>query len=452
MNIMLLYLIRPGSQAVANMKTALARAVFLGLLLLPVPAKAQFIRDAEIENLLWDYSRPIFIAAGLRPEEVHIGVINNKRMNAFVAGGKNIFFHTGLILEAETPNVVIGVIAHETGHIVGKHLARSTDAMATARRPMLLATILGIGAIAAGQADAGMALITGGQQLAMGSFLSFSRAQEASADQVALTLLEKTGQSARGIRDMMDELADQEALSGVNQDPYIRTHPLSRSRVNFLEEGMRNSKFTERKDSPELQFRHEMAQAKIYGFLDHPNTTFRRYANQRGLPADYARAIALYRKGETDTAVDQVVRLIRQQPGNPYFHELKGQILYEAGRTRESIAPYRRSVALAPEEPLLHIGLATALLAQENRSDATEALNLLKTALRMEADNMTAYYQMATAYAVLGDTGRAELATAERYYILGNAQKASLHAARAMKHLPKNTPEWLKAQDIKKKP
>ena len=313
---------------------------------------------------------------------------------------------------------------------------------------MLLATILGVGALAAGQADAGMALITGGQQIAKGSFLSFSRAQEASADQIALRLLEKTEQSARGIRDFMDELADQEALSGVHQDPYVRSHPLSRDRVNFLDQGMKSSDFTNRTDSSKLQFRHDMAKAKIYGFLDHPGTTFRRYANQNNLPARYARSIAFYKNGETQKAVELVVKLINSQPNNPYFHELKGQILYEAGKLKQSIAPYRKSVAIAPNEPLLQIGLATSLLSLENKSSAEEALGILKKALRIEEDNMTAFYQMATAYALLGDTGRAELATAERYYILGNIKKASMHAHRAMKYLPKNSPEWLKAQDI----
>lgn len=421
--------------------------IFLALFITQ-QAKAQFIRDAEIENLLEDYSNPIFLAAGLKPDEVHIGIINNKSLNAFVAGGKNMYFHTGLILEAETPNVVIGVIAHETGHIVGGHLARTSDALASARKPMLLATILGVGALAAGQADAGMALITGGQQIAKGSYLSFSRAQEASADQIALRLLEKTEQSAHGIRDMMDELADQEALSGVHQDPYVRSHPLSRNRVNFIEEGMKSSNFSDRTDSPELQFRHDMAKAKIYGFLDHPGATLRRYARQETLPAKYARAIAFYKNGETQKAVQLVDKLIKLQPDNPYFFELKGQILYEAGHLDKSIAPYRKSVAIAPKEPLLQIGLATSLISLETKASAKEALEILKKALRMEKDNMTAYYQMATAYALLGDTGRAELATAERYYILGRLEIASMHAYRATKHLPKNSPEWLKAQDI----
>ncbi len=476
-NIMLLYLIRQFSQAChpagqvgtepamqnsyirkdkkINLRIIIkncAASLIFCTLVLTQQAKAQFIRDAEIENLLLDYSKPIFLAAGLKPDEVHIGIINNKRLNAFVAGGKNMYFHTGLILEADTPNVVIGVIAHETGHIVGGHLARTGDALAKASRPMLLATILGVGALAAGQADAGMALITGGQQIAKGSFLSFSRAQEASADQIALRLLEKTEQSARGIRDMMDDLADQDALSGVHQDPYVRSHPLSRNRVNFLEQGMKASAFTDREDSPALQFRHDMAKAKIYGFLDHPGTTLRRYAKQNTLPARYARAIALYKNGETSRAVQLVDKLIAYQPTNPYFHELKGQILYEAGRLTESIAPYRQSVALAPDEPLLQIGLATSLLSLETKASAEEALSILKKALRMEEDNMTAYYQMATAHALLGDTGRAELATAERYYILGHQQKASTHARRAMKFLPANTPEWLKAQDIMAKP
>lgn len=406
------------------------------------------IRDAEIEALLWDYAEPIFIAAGLNPDHVDIGIIDDKRLNAFVTGGKNIYFHTGLILEADHPNMVIGVIAHETGHITGGHLARSSEAMGKARTPILLGTLLGIGAIAAGQSDLGMGLMGLGQQAALGSYLSFSRAQEAAADQVALDLLQATGQSAEGILDMMNMLAGQEILSEVQQDPYIRSHPLSRDRVNFMQHGVDESKFSHVTDSPELQFRHDMAKAKIYGFLDHPGTTFRRYRRDDSLPAQYAKAIAYYKQGQTGLALTHIDRLIKTMPENPFFFELKGQVLYEAGKIAQSTLPYQKAVALAPDMQLIRLALATAKIALEKENEAQEAIRELKIVLRQEPENASAYYQMAIAYAQTGQPGRAELATAERFYLYGDKQKAKQHATRAMKILRTNSPEWLRAVDI----
>ncbi|MDD9842125.1 MAG: M48 family metalloprotease [Alphaproteobacteria bacterium] len=435
------------------MRKGLRHIYLLGLVLLGLLTSAPvfaggFIRDAEIEKLLLDYATPIFLAAGLNPDNVGMGIIDDRRLNAFVAGGQNIFFHTGLILEADTPNVVIGVIAHEVGHIKGGHLARMPGAIAKARTPAVIATILGIGALVAGQGDAGLALITGGQQIAERSFLTYSRAQEAAADQVALQLLEATEQSPEGIIELMGDLADQEILSEVNQDPYARSHPMSRDRANAYEAGRERSAFREVKDSPQLQKRHDLAKAKIYGFLDHPSTTLRRYAEQNDLPARYAKSIAYHKRGLTDESLTLIDTLIAEQPNNPYFYELKGQVLFEAGRIPESSLPYAKSVALDPNEPLLLIGLAATKVALEKKTTAREAIKLLKQALRFDPDNTTAYFQLARAYSQIGEIARAELATAERFFLYGQTDKAKKHARRAAQQLKKGSPEWIRARDI----
>ncbi|MGC6511655.1 MAG: M48 family metalloprotease [Parvibaculales bacterium] len=407
-----------------------------------------FIRDAEIEKLLLDYARPIFLAAGLKPDNIGIGLIDDRSINAFVTGGQNIYFHTGLILEAETPNMVIGVIAHETGHITGGHLARMNEALEESMKPAILATILGIGAIAAGQGDAGLAILSGGSQIAERNFLAYSRAQEAAADQVAVELLDSTQQSPEGIRDLMDHLADQEILSEVSQDPYVRSHPISRDRVNFYQNWLDNSPYAGTEDDPELVARHKLAQAKIYGFLDHPGNTKRRYANRTDTPALYALAIAFHKENRLDDAIALISELINRQEKNPYFHELRGQIFHEAGKPDRALPAYRTSLELEPEEPLLMVGLATALIATENRDNVQEAIQTLKVALHHDPENTTAFYQLALAYGYVGDQGNAELATAERYFLYGNKPLAAKHAARATKVLTKGSPAWIRARDI----
>ena len=421
---------------------------------MPVSARAQsLVRDAEIEALLRDYSRPLFNAAGLDPARVGISLINDRNLNAFVTNGQNIYVHTGLILEAEEPNMVIGVLAHEIGHITGGHLARGAEAASTAQRPALIATILGMGSILAGAGNLGLALITGGQQLAMRNFLTHSRGQEAAADNTALQLLEATGQSAEGIIDMMDTLANQEILSEVYQDPYARSHPMSRDRVKAYRNAASSSPFKDVRDPKERIFRHKMAQAKIYGFLDSPNTTFRRYRNKNTQPARYARAIAYFRQGSRDEALETVRSLIKEMPDNPWLWELEGQIYFETGLAAQGVEPYRKAVSLSPNEPLLLIGLASCLLGKGAKSGVAskainqEAIDYLRTALRIDPLNGPAYLQLSKGYGQLDETALAQWALAE-YYAAAGRSEALKHAKRALKGLPKESVEYIRTVDI----
>ena len=439
------------------MSHILRNCTLLGVLcltLLAFPAEAQrLVRDGEIEALMRDYSRPLFRAAGLDPARVGISLVNDRNLNAFVTNGQNIYVHTGLILEAEDPNMVIGVLAHEIGHITGGHLARGAEAAATAQRPALIATILGMGSILAGAGDLGLALITGGQQLAVRNYLTYSRGQEAAADNTALQLLEATEQSAEGIIGMMDTLANQEILSEVYQDPYARSHPMSRDRVKAYRNGARNSPFKDARDPEERVFRHKMAQAKIYGFLDSPSTTLRRYRNKDTQPARYARAIAYFKQGSRNKALSELRSLIQEMPDNPWLHELEGQVYYETGLAMRGIAPYRKAIALRPNEPLLLIGLASCLLdtgatgGNANKAVNQEAIGFLRAALRLDPLNGPAYLQMSKGYGQLGETALAQWALAE-YYAAAGRKEARRHAERAIKGLPKDSVEYIRTVDI----
>ncbi len=432
----------------------LALALVVCFIAVPVTAQAQgLVRDAEIEALLRDYSDPLFRAAGLESSRVGISLINDRRLNAFVTNGQNIYVHTGLILEAEEPNMVIGVLAHEIGHITGGHLARGAEAAANAQAPMLLATILGLGSILAGAGDVGMALLTGGQQLAVRSYLSYSRGQEAAADNTALQLLEATKQSPEGIIGMMESLANQEILSEVYQDPYARSHPMSRDRVNAYRNGARASPYTDIRDPESRIFRHRMAQAKIYGYLDPPGTTLRRYRDDNSAPGRYARTVAYYRQGQRSKALQELDALIAAMPDNPWLHELKGQIYYETGLAAQGIEPYKKALSLRPDEPLLLVGLASCLLGkggnggEANRATNEQAITYLREVLRIDPFNGAAYLQMSKGYGQLDETALAQWALAE-YYAAAGRPEAAMHARRALKGLPEGSVEHIRAVDI----
>ncbi len=407
------------------------------------------IRDAETEYLMREFSDPIFKAAGLDPKAVKIHLVNNNSLNAFVAGGQRMFLHTGLIQQSDRPNMLIGVIAHETGHMAGGHLSRTQQALKSAAVPVIVSTLLGIGAIVAGAGDAGFALITGGQTLAQRDFLSYSRVQEASADQAAITYLDRVGWSGRGMMDTFYLFRGQEVLSERQQDPYLRSHPLSTQRLSALEDRVLSSPFVDVPDPPEWVAAFEMIKAKLHGFIDRPAVTFRRYpATDTSLPARYARAVAHHKLGDVARALGEIEPLLAAMPNNPFIWELKGQVLFESGKVEESVAPYRRAVELAPNSPLLRVGLAQSLIGLERRQETIEGLEQIEIAQRTDREYSRAYQQAAIAYARLGDYGNAELSTAERFYVLGQLPRAKQHAARAQVELNEGSPGWLRAEDI----
>lgn len=411
------------------------------------------IRDAEIEDMLRDWSDPIFRAAGLTPSSVQIILVNDSSINAFVALGQNMFIHTGLINEAEKPNEIIGVIAHETGHIAGGHLTRLSAASAKSTTPMIISLLLGAAAIAAGAPDVGAAVLSGGAHIAQRQILAYNRTQEAAADQAAVNYLERTGQSSQGLLTFFDQFRDSAVLIGRSIDPYAQTHPMPQDRIASLERRVAQSRFRDKEDSPEQIHRLKMAQAKLHGFLDNTGAVYRRYPQtDESLPAHYARSIAYFREAKVEEALDEMAPLFAAEPRNPYLFELKSQILFESGRVQDAVPPARKALELAPGEPLLRIALGQALLASdESNTDeavAEEARINLEAAVREDERNPLAWRQLAQAYARLGNEAMADLATAERYFAVGALGQAKGFALRARRKLPEGSEAWQRANDI----
>ncbi|MEE9271922.1 MAG: M48 family metalloprotease [Robiginitomaculum sp.] len=415
------------------------------------PAFSQsLLRDTEIEETLRVFTDPLLKAAHLSTSSVNLYLVNDNSLNAFVTGGQNIFIHTGLILEAETPNQLKGVIAHETGHIAGGHLARRDHSNRSAYGSMLIAAGLGIAAMLAGESAAGAAILMGSKQFGTLNVLANSRVNEASADQAAAKYLEATGQSAQGLVDFFEKFRYQEVLSQARRYPYFRGHPLSSERIDKLREVISESKFANVKETEENHKRLAMAQAKIIGFIDAPQTVFNKYPpGDNSQEARYARSIALYRGADLKGAILSIDSLIREEPKNPYFYELKGQILFESGKGAQAIIPLRQAHKLKPDAPLIEIALAQALLANETPENVDLAIRQLKSALRKENNNSFAWYTLSRAYELKNMPALARYAIAEQAFNSHNYERARGFATRAQQEgLTPYPPQARRASDI----
>ena len=450
----------PASRAIALVT---ASALLLG----GQPALAQpkggpnlglpIIRDAEIEQLLRDYTAPILKAAGLAQQNVQVVLINERAFNAFVMDGRRIFINVGALYDSKTPNEIIGVLAHETGHMAGGHLSRLREQYANAQTASIIAMLLGVGALVGGTASGGAAdnhlgqvapaLLQGPQEMIRRSLLSYVRAQEESADRAAVKFLNATGQSAKGMSNTFKRFAEDLLIVSTRS---IRTsNPTDATRARDRIGGLvKTNPHWDKRDPPELQLRHDMMRAKLAGFLERPDTVARRYpSNDTSLPARYARAIAAYRHGGVSNALAQIDALIQAQPNNPYFHELKGQALLESAHPAQSIAPLRRAASLAPNAALIRIMLGQALVATGDTRHSDEAISLLRVAMQREPEAPEVYSQLAMAYGRKGEVGEADLASAQAALARGDMKTARELAARA-KTVPDRSPGWVRSDDI----
>jgi predicted Zn-dependent protease len=452
--------IRAQRTAPAARALAVACALSLVAASAPIapPARAQsggipLIRDAEIEQLLRDYSTPILRAAGLAKQNVKVVIINDRSFNAFVMDGRHIFVNAGTLLDAKTPNEVIGVFAHETGHLAGGHLSRMRERLAAAQTQSIIAMLVGLGAAIATAhstgGGTGMAGIMGPQESIRRSLLAYVRTQEDQADHAGVKFLNATGQSPKGMYETFKRLSNEVLFTAQHVDPYVQTHPMPADRVAALEVIAKASPYWNKTDPPALQERHDLMRAKLYGFLERADVVARRYPlSDHSLAARYARAIATYRRSDLKQALIDIDGLIQARPNNPYFHELKGQALLESGHAAEAVAPLRVAVRLAPNPALIQIMLAQALITTGNQKYADEAVTMLRAALAQEPEASGAYAQLAMAYGKKGDLAHADLASAEAAFYRGDFTAATMLATRAKTRLPVGSPAWVRADDI----
>ncbi len=429
------------------------------LALSPVAAQERrgisIVRDVETEQLLRDYALPVLKAAGINSGATKIILVNDRSFNAFVANGQKIFLNVGALMDAETPNEIVGVLAHESGHIAGGHLARFRQQVANAQVLSVIGMLAGVGAMAGaaaggdrvgGAGTGAMGLAMGSQELVKRNLLAYQRSEEQAADSAALRYLAATGQSPKGMLDTFARFNESGLFRSRAVDPYLLSHPLPRERISQLERLAKQSPHFGAKDPPALQARHDLMRAKLFGFVERSDTVLRRYPpSNTSAPARYARAVLAYKSGRLSEALATIEGLLAEQPGNAFFHELKGQALLESGRAREAVPSLRHAVALVPNGAPIRAMLGHALLAS---GDVNAAIPELKNATTREPDSPEAFRYLAMAYGRKGDIGQAELAAAQGFLNAGDVKNAQTQASRAMTKLPPGSAGYLKAEDI----
>jgi predicted Zn-dependent protease len=431
-------------------------SVLLALLIVATSARADdgaiIIRDTEIENVLKEWMEPVIKAAGLDPSAVHFILVQSKEINAFVAGGQNVFLYSGLLEKTSNPLEVMGVVAHELGHISGGHLVRTRGAMENASYESILGTIAGIGAaIATGNGSVGAALATGAQGVAASKFLSFSRMQESSADQAGLDYLNRAGFSAKGMMTFLEKLESQELLPSSQQSEYIRTHPLTRDRVEAVTAGYERSPHKDTPIPAGWQEQHDRIIAKLVAFVTPTQVAWNYSDHDQSIAAEYARAIAAYRQNHIEEALRRMEGLLKKEPDNPYFLELQGQMLVDFGRVEEALPAYSHSIEVDSKAPLIRIAYAQALVesaGEKNPARLDEAIGQLERAVQDEPRSSRIFRLLATAWGRKGNDPMARLYLAEEALLKQDKNYAQKQAKAAMTGLEKGSRPWVRAQDI----
>ena len=418
------------------------------------PAHAQgrdisFIRDTEVENTIRFYLQRIFEAAGVDASTIQIHLINDSRLNAFVAAGQRIFINTGLLTTAEEPGEVIGVLAHELGHITGGHLSKFKGTIENAQAAAIAGMLLGLGAaLATGDGQAAAAGAALGQQIGERSFLSYSRANEQAADQAAMTFLDDAGISAKGMLSFMRILQSQDRLYSAGANPYSRTHPLTEDRIDFVQNHVNTSPVSDAKLPPEYLAVHQRMRAKLEAYLT-PKNALRDYpVSDTSVPAHYARSIAYMELFRLDESLKEIDALLADSPTDPFFLETKGDILKRAGKLTEAVENYRATIEILPWAALVRTTLGDTLLQIGGDANVQEALDNANIALSYEPDMIRAWNVKGQAHQYRGETGMVLLTQAEVAHRRGEKEQAKALATRAMEALPKESASWIQAQDI----
>lgn len=414
------------------------------------------VRDAEIEGLLADYTTPILKAAKLQSRGIDVVLVNDKSFNAFVSG-RRIFVNIGAILQSVTPNEIIGVIAHEAGHLAGNHQERLRAQLDSSKTLAIVGALLGAGAIVAGSTSgssggtaAGSAIISAAPALAMRSILKYKRSEEINADTAALRYLKGTKQSAQGMLTTFERFSQNMALAGVRVDPYRLSHPLPKERISLLQKTASQSPYFDKKDPKSRQLRHDMARAKIAAFSGGTASVRRTFSKSpNSLPSIYGQVIASDLAGRSSQALQLLNKVIKKQPSNPYLYELKGELELKTRQADRAVKSFAKAVKLDKKKSgLIKARLGFAYVATGKKANAKKAISAIKAGLQTNPNNFNAYRSLSSAYALVGDIGNAELSMAEGNFRAGNKRDAKIFAGRALQKLVKGKPSWQRAKDI----
>ncbi len=429
-------------------QTARYFAAMLLFMSLPITASAGMIRDTELEGSLQKLIAPLVEAAGYMPNSIAVRFIIDSDYNAFVAGGQIIYVHSGLILNAKSAEEIIGVMAHEIGHLKAGHVPRRDAAIADANSANALVALAAIAVAASGGGDAAAGVLIGGQDQVTRNLLQTYRYDESVADEIGLSLLKKSGISANGLRDLMQRMAAQRALPESRQSRYYQTHPDVAERLSTYQDHVSRQTGQTNPIGDELLTLVDRLKAKIRAYVEPPQSVLAQFGDAGSLSHLYAKSIALYRLGELKAAMAIIDNLIEMAPQDTFFHEFSGDILLSMAKPEEAARAYKRAISIRPDSPQILLNYGRALIAGGKKIDLTEAISALEQARNGEPRWTFAHRQLAIAYGRAGQLADADITLADEALITGDTQQAIKMAKRSLSHGPVRDEIQNRANDI----
>ena len=425
------------------------------ILLLKNIAYTKYIRDTEIENTLYSWTKPILKVAGLEKNNLKIHIVADKRINAFVTNGQNMFLNTGLIIKAGSASGLIGVIAHEIGHIKAGHIIKMKQAAKKLQNNQLITSLLGMGLLIATNSndnfnddrmEIAKTALSIGPSIANRSFFSFSRSNEYVADTLAIDFLKGVKRDPKSLSIILEKLYGQELLLIERQDPFLRTHPLSKARMDLIRQ--KTSLADNYNESNFDKVSYSRIKAKLEGFLENPGRTLLNNTDN-SISSRYARAIAYFRVPLYKKSIEEINSLLKDYPNDPFFIELKAQILSENGKIKEAIKYYKEALKILPKSTLIMLPLCNLLLEDnKNLKDIKEANNYLNFIVKKEPENIYAWHLKGISHNRLGEPINANLSAAEEFLRRGDFKNAKFFADKVISATKKFSSENLRASDI----
>ena len=396
-------------------------------------AVAGLIRDTELETGLQELAAPLVKAAGFAPNSVDFRIIIDSSYNAFVAGKMAVYLHSGLLLDAKSPEEILGVIAHELGHIRAGHVPRRDEAIRDASNAGTLAALAAI-ALAAGGApsDAVVGVAIGGNDRARRSMLQSFRYDEAVADELGLEYLEKAGITSAGLEQMMRRLASQRALPESHQSRYYQTHPDAAQRLAIYQD---HAKQTSHRTAPIAEDKRRLMERlvnKLRAYCEPAQNIIRHSDDRDAASTQYRNAIANYRRGDLELALKLMNGLSESMPDDPFYHEFRGDILLSMAKPDAAAMAYEKALALHPNSSQIQLNLGRSLIATNNKNHLPRAIEAMLAAKKNEPDWAFIHRQLAIAYGRAGHIASANLSLAEEAILLGNEQQAARMAKRVL--------------------
>jgi predicted Zn-dependent protease len=413
---------------------------------------AGIISDEEVETVVKEIAKPILMAANVSPEEINFYIVLDPDVNAFVYGGRNIFINTGLITLFNDPDVLKGVIAHELGHITGGHIARREEQIKRLFPQFVFTNLLGVAALLGGSGELGSAILSGSSHGLERSMLRHSRENESSADQAAFQYLQRSHNSNAGLLKLLQYFQSQKRHFD-QLTPYASTHPIDKERISAVKLNVANVPNNYHSSDKEKK-QYSMIVAKLRGFIESTGNVLK--YNQKDLDPtarQYELAVALFRKPDLKAALAKINELILEEPKNPYFQELKGQMLFENGYIREAAAAYKIATELLPNSYLIKSEYAVALIndvSSKNNGDMQIALKILQYVAHKQPNSPLVYRNLAIAYGKLGNLGYSNLMLAEEAILLQNYVEAKKFIYNSKKYVTKDQRLLLKIEDLEK--